>query len=59
MARYVYVVRALSQRDGGWARVFGYFRSERLAWLAVRLIWSMMLLSEDYVTLEVLLTIAF
>ena len=57
-SHYVWVVRAFSQRDGGWVRVFNQFRDEELAWTAVALFWDMMV-EEDFLTVEVIRTISF
>ena len=59
MAQVVFVVRALSPRDGGWKRVFRQFRTGEEAWLAVTQFWPLMVLSGDYVTVEVLRTVSF
>ncbi len=59
MARYVWIVRAFSPRDGGWVRVFGSFRSEQLAWNAIEFFWEMIVESGDYESLEVKRTISF
>ena len=57
MARYVWVINALSPRVGGWVRCFGQFRSEDLAWQRVEMFWDLMVLHGDYVTVEVVRTI--
>ena len=59
MAKFVWVVRALSPRDGGWVRWFGHFRSETDAWLLIEMFWEMMVRAADYTTLKVVKTISF
>ena len=58
-ARSVWAVRALCPRDGGWVRVFHYFRSQQHAWQLVQLMWDMMVMAGDYVTVDVFRTIKF
>ena len=57
--RFVYVVRALSPRDGGWVRWTGHWKDEEAAWTFVTLTWPLLVLADDYVTVEVVKTIAF
>ena len=59
MARYVWVVKAYSPRDGGWVRWFKGFDNEREAWEAVEMFWSLAVLSGDYETVDIVKTIAF
>ena len=59
MARYVWVVKAYSPRDGGWVRWFKNFANERDAWMAVEMFWSLAVLSDDYETVDIVKTIAF
>ena len=61
MARYVFVVRALSPLHGGWVRVFPcHFRTEDEAFqTAVAHYWRITILFEDCVTLDVVRTISF
>ena len=60
MARYIWVVRALSPRDGGWVRCLAkMFLSEEEAWTMVLAFWEPMVNARDYVTIEVVKTIAF
>ena len=59
MAHFVWVVRVLSPRDGGWVRMFRYFPSEELAWSCVQAFWRLLVLSGDYITVDVVKTIAF
>ena len=60
MARYIWVVRALSPRDGGWVRCIGkWFKSEEDAWEMVLQFWPLMVNAGNYVTIEVVKTIAF
>ena len=59
MARFVWVVRALSPRDGGWVRCLAkMFLSEEDAWKMVLIVWEFMVNAGDYVTIEVVKTIA-
>ena len=32
MPCYCYIIKAWSPRDGGWMRLFGYFKTEQDAW---------------------------
>ena len=61
MARYVFVVRALSPLHGGWVRVFPcHFRTEDEAFqAAVGHYWRITILFEDYVTVDLVRTISF
>ena len=59
MARMVWIIRALSPRDGGWVRCFGRFPSQELAWGLVEFMWEMIVNAGDYETIEVVRTIAF
>ena len=59
MARYRFIVRVLSPRDGGWVRVLGHFRTEAAAWEGIFLFWDMLQLAGDYVAVEVVRTIKF
>ena len=59
MPCFVFVVRALSPRDGDWVRLFQNFRTEEDAWTAVTIFWLLMTISNDYVTVEVKRTISF
>ena len=62
-SRYVWVVRAFSQRDdeNGWVRSIpiNQFRDEELAWTAVAFFWDLMVEHGDYFTVEVIRTISF
>lgn len=53
-----FVVKAFRVRDGDWVRFAGQFDSERLAWEWVTVFWVLMVLSQDYVTVNVVRTIA-
>jgi len=59
MSRYIFIVRALSPRDGGWVRLFfgRYFRMED-GWKSVILMWDLMVGSGDYTTVDVVRTIS-
>ena len=57
-ARRVFIVRALSPRDGGWVRLFEYFPTEEMAWEAVERFWGL-LIGENYITIDVRRTIQF
>ena len=57
--RFVYVVRAFSPRDGGWVRHGNHWKDEEAAWTFVTLMWPLLVLADDYVTVEVVKTIAF
>ena len=35
------------------------FKSEEIAWLAIQIFWHMMVLAGDYITVDVVHTIAF
>ena len=59
MPKYVWCIRALSPRDGGWVRLHGHFPSEDLAWQWVIFQWPLMVLANDYVTVDVFKTIKF
>ena len=59
MAEYVFVVYAVSPRDGGLVRFFRYFKTEKSAWEAIVLIWDMMVAAGDYSSIDVKRTIAF
>ena len=65
MARLVVVIRCLSPSDGDdedghcWTRIVGHFHSDEDAWRGVETMWDMMVLAGDYVTVEVVKTIAF
>jgi hypothetical protein len=59
MARYVFVVRALSPRDGGWVRIGGHCPSERLALEFIELFWGLLVDHGDFVAVEIVRTIAF
>ena len=59
MPAIVYVLRALSPRDGGWVRLGGNHCSEKRAWKFVEVMWPLLVLHEDYVTIEVVRTITF
>ena len=59
MSRYIFIVRALSPRDGGWVRLFfGEFDCEEDAWKSVILMWDLMVCSGDYTTVDVVRTIS-
>ena len=58
-ARYRYVVLADSPRDGGWVRVFGYFKNVESAEEAIGLFMPLMVLSGDYRRLRIVKTIVF
>ena len=59
MARFVWVVRALSPVEGGWIRNFGHFHSEEDAWKMVLFFWPLIVSDSDVITFEVVKTIAF
>ncbi len=60
MGRYVWIVRALSPKDGGWVRTLGmHWASENDGWEAVYNFFDLMVAHGDYVTVEVVRTIAF
>jgi hypothetical protein len=59
MAKFVWAVRVLSPRDGGWVRMFGHFWSEVQAWIFVALFRDMLVETGDYFAVEVVLTIKF
>ena len=62
MARYVWITKGFSPRDGGWVRfegMDGAWRNEEDAWRFIQLIWPLMVLSADYVTVNVVRTIQF
>ena len=52
---------AFSPRDGGWVRFLpdSNSKSEEIAWEAVQIFWLMMIPMGDYVTVDVVRTIAF
>ena len=61
MARYVYVVKAFSARDGGWVR-YGHLNhcpSEAAAWDMVAFLEPLAELSGDYSGFRVIKTVAF
>ena len=59
MARYVWITKGFSPRDGGWVRFGGGWRNEEDAWQSVQLLWPLIVLSADYVTVDVVRTIKF
>jgi hypothetical protein len=64
MPRFVWVIRAFSPRDGGWVRMLGlrpqgHYNSEEMAWKCVCAFWDLMVMSGDYLTIDVVKTIAF
>ena len=59
MSRYIFIVRALRPRDGGWVRLFGQFDRMEDAWKLVILMWDLMVRSGDYTTVDVVRTISF
>ena len=62
MPFYAFVVLALSPRDEGWVRhhlIAPHFPSEENAWVAVIYFWDLMVLSGDYITIDVRRTIVF
>ena len=59
MPHYAFIVKALSPRDGGWVRWHGYWHKEEDAWNFVRLLSPLIVLSGDYVTIDVQRTIVF
>ena len=59
MPRYAFIVKALSPRDGGWVRVGGYFKTEEDGWQFYCLFFWLMVLSDDYITVDVQRTIVF
>ena len=59
MARYAFIVKGLSPRDGGWVRLGGYFRTEELGWEFYCSFHPLLVLSGDYVTITVKRTIVF
>ncbi len=61
MARYTWIVRAYSPRDGGWVRLFGYFPSAAMAGEASVLFAPLYMQDDacDYEGIEVKRTIRF
>ena len=59
MARYAFIVKALSPRDGGWVRWHGYWKTQEDAWEHVQLLWPLIVLSRDYANVTVQRTIVF
>ena len=61
MPHYMFIIKALSPRDGGWVRFLpdSNFKSEEIAWEAIQIFWHMMVVAGDYVTVDVVRTIAF
>ena len=65
MARFVWIVLALSPRDGGWQRLGvpgpfpRHFPTQEMAWEFVELMWDLFVEAGDYVTIDVRKTIAF
>jgi hypothetical protein len=59
MPRYAFIVKALSPRDGGWVRVGGYFQTEEDGWQFYCQFFFLMVLSDDYITVDVQRTIVF
>ena len=59
MAKYVFVVYAVSPRDGGRVQLFRHFKTEKAAWEAIEIFWDMMVAAGDYTTIDVKRTIAF
>ena len=59
MARFAWVIKALSPRDGGWVHVFGDFKNEEMAWTAIQMFCDLMVAAGDYVTINVVKTIRF
>jgi len=63
MARFVWVIKALSPRDGGWVRWacggMGHFETEEDAWRFVIAMWGVAVAAGDYETMDVVRTIAF
>ena len=59
MARYVYRLKAFSPRDGGWVLWFRQFRTREAAWVWAIKMWDLAVLSGDYITLDVVRTVAF
>ena len=58
MARYVFIVKALSPRDG-WVRLDGYFLTKDLGWEFYCWFYHLLVLSGDYVAVAVERTIVF
>ena len=58
MARYVYIVRALSRSDG-WARLNYASVRETWCWEFVTWFWDMMVEAGEYITVDVKRTIQF
>ena len=65
MPAYVWIIRALSPRDGGWVRVLWplpdarHSPREDMCWTMICFFWDMMVMAGDYVTVDVKRTIAF
>ena len=59
MPSYTWIVRAWSPRNGGWIRLFGYFKTEQQALDCIELFLPMLELHGDIEALEVMQTIRF
>lgn len=59
MARFVWLIRAYSCRDGEWKRFIGHFPTYQDALMAVHFIWPLVVLAGDYHDIDIIKTIAF
>ena len=53
MARYVWIIKAFSPRDGGWVRLFDHYPSEQQSWCLVEAFWDLTVAHGDFVTIDV------
>ena len=58
-ARFWYIVKGHSPRDGGWVRLVGYFKTRSDAMNYISVIWPLVLLAGDYTTMRVQRIIVF
>ena len=59
MPCYCYIIKAWSPRDGGWMRLFGYFKTEQDAWDLIYLLTPLLELHRDIEGFNVVRTIKF
>ena len=59
MPRYAFIVKVLSPRDGGWLRWGGYWATEEDAWQFIQIVFDVMVLHGDYLTVNVQRVIRF
>ena len=57
--RVRFIVKVLSPRDGGWIRMFGYFKTYADALQCVNLFMPMMNLAGDYDNFQIKKTVCF